>query len=567
MEDLKDGAAGILQARREQQSRLLHEKSELSELLATSKLQLARMKEEAAIIKNSLHAHQEGVDELHAILAEHREIVAQEKLRPSPRTASYGAHPVRESPSSAVSAKSPMDSADSKSAGAHSAAPSSSPAAASIAASASPAKAKPTHRSNFSFGGDDDAFNIDDIQLPSLDAHKTPTPAPAASPAAAAPSAAAAPPAVSSPAAPAPAAAEPQQSPPAAAPQSKVAAAVSAISRAASRAASIDWSSALPSALKAKEEPHPAAPAASPPAHSPAPAAAAAAPAPHHASSGSVAFQSQSDVFDGLAPAPLATSTPIVTNTPAAGASNGSPQSATSALSPPAPAVPSFPSALEGTGVPDSFAHSPAGPTSSTAADGAETGNPWSDDEDAGEDPFGPTSDIAPAVLSPPAKSVFGEAEDDDPWGAAPSSIGADLAAAAPNGNAAAADHFDDPFASAPVTSPVAPATVPAAAASASASAPAAAKAHDDFADFDAFDAPAAAAPVASPPAAAAAAAPVASAPVSSPAPVHASPVASPAAAAPAVAAPAPVASPADKKAAVTSSFEAAMSEDWAAFD
>jgi len=530
VEELKETQAGILAARRDQHARLLHEKAQLSELLSQSKLALAQMKEEANIIKAGLQAQQEGVDEMHQLLQEHQAIVREEKLKPSPKAAMWATPspaPAMSSPASAAAAKSAASPAAISPATAQ-ASTGGSPAAATTAApSSTSSSAKAKAKAAFSFGGEDedDAYNLDDIQLPTLGASTTiaaaepATTAPAASPA----SAAAVPPPAEPPA-------------PVPVPQGRVAAARASFDAKMHE----EWSKPVPE----PDEPKPAAASAAPE------AAAAAEPKGHHVSTASVAFQSQSDIAGGpAAPSSLQLASPH------SGASGASPLSASSMASPPPPAVPTFPSALQGTGVPDPFGDS----------DGA-SGNPW-------DDPFGPPSSVgasAPAgasgaattgsdpaaSLSPSAAAVFGE--ESDPFGfdapaAATTSTTLPAGAATSSSNPFGGE--DDPFG--------APAA-PLAAGAAGASAPAA----DDFGSFDDFgadfgqsppantDAPAKS-PVADVPAATAA-----SDSVASPVAAAASPAASPA---PPAEAPAP--SPADKKAVASANFAAAMEDDWAAFD
>jgi hypothetical protein len=400
VEDLKDTQANIVQARRDQQARLLHEKAQLTELLNASKRELAQLKEEASIIKGGLQAQQEAVDETHQLLQEHQAIVREERLKPSPKstTANFASPPAATAvaPKSATTAVSPAgsDAGLAKSPAAlvqHSSTPPAAVTAPVVSASAQ-AKAKAA----FSFG-DDDAYNLDDIQLPTL----------GSAPVATAP-AAAAPPAAS------PAASPPAPAPAPAFSQSRVAAARASFDAKMHE----EWSKPIVepevapvSAAASKEAAKEASPAAADAATAD---TGASNKGPGHISTSSVAFQSQSDVFGTeAAPSSLHLTSPQAHVT-------SPPLSASSMASPPAPAVPSFPSALQGTGVPDAFGESSG--FDDLGGGGGDSGNPWDDDIVAAagsEDPFGapPTSTTSGtgaasathAAQSPSAKQLFGE--------------------------------------------------------------------------------------------------------------------------------------------------------------
>lgn len=546
MEDLKSNQASIVQARRDQQNRLLHEKRELQDMVDACKLELARMKAEADLMKQNLKTHQEGVDAMHTILDEHKDIVNQERLKPSPRAEAFvlvnkpgGGAGNQQSPQSQSSTQdlspgagvqqrqSPMQS---QSLGAMS--------SSSSYPDSSPAKAKEAAQKFFQ--SDDDAFRTDDIDLPSLGA-------PAASPAQApatvvlTPS----PPAPNPFAAPAPVATSPAAvlSPvPPPEPKQFGTTPVIVTPVGAPKVATIaaEWNTRSRNASQSGDWTKPAAGAAH--------------------GSGATHGSSNSLMHDELKPTPLppAPTTPATVSSspnpalpPPVSTSNISPQngsgadllspdgSVSSLVSPPAPAPPNFPQALQGTGVPD-FAD-----VGSPGSGGADSGNPW-DDDPVSDDPFGAPEPIAaatntaPSVASPRAASIFGEEDDPfgpssgDPFSAAPAPAAAAPAAAAPS-----------PAAASSAPSPAAAAAVPAPTADA----------FGAFDDFDAFGS----APAAAPAPAAAAPTPVAAAPAPAAAPT---PVAA-TAASPAAAAPAPTSA----KASVAASFDAAMAEDWAAFD
>jgi len=490
VEDLKESQATILNARKEQHLRLLAEKNEVAEILQQSKRELMAMKEQSTLTKQSIESLKEGVKEMHEMLVETQDIVKQERAnmaRGSPMayaaagerpTSSHSpvvtSHKVGPAVLNAISAITGTASSGEKGAtpsppiAAYTSAPTSSSAMTSVASVSTSVKlsppavkspfdepdfdaheeeeAKATSSSvpattttakqpsiadTFNFGDDDDEYNIDDIQLPGLD---KPTSISSTSSTAA--------PSATSPeiqASTSPATAE-QKAPLIEEASSMIAPASSNTSPAivpqpapvpipapspASSANAFgedddDWSS------PSSNGPDPFAPVPTATA-----TASASAPAPTR----------EEDAFDAAfppheptppaseaAPAkPSSASPPAAAPNERAVASAVSPASTSSLQSPPPPAAPTFPSALEGTGVPDTFAS-----VSNEGVEGAGSGegemdDPWGDDAD----PFGPGSSVAAAGSGTDTCTgtgsgsglevdPFGESGD-DPFGDAPS--------------------------------------------------------------------------------------------------------------------------------------------------
>ena len=83
---LQQAQASILQGRKDQAGKLLREKQEVQEMLDQAQLELSKMKNEGAMIKDNLPQLQQSIKDTRDNLSELHELIAEEKKNPTARS-------------------------------------------------------------------------------------------------------------------------------------------------------------------------------------------------------------------------------------------------------------------------------------------------------------------------------------------------------------------------------------------------------------------------------------------------------------------------------------------------
>jgi len=157
IEDTKNTQSSILSARKDQAAKLLREKQEVQEMLDQAQLELAKIKNEATVVKENIPIIHSSIADMRNDLKELNELVEEERKNPTARS------------QVSINAKGELQLGAAKP-----------PPPAVVNKPAASAAAKSA--ASLGFGDDDDDFAVPDIQLPGQSSNKITPPKTSAPP-------------------------------------------------------------------------------------------------------------------------------------------------------------------------------------------------------------------------------------------------------------------------------------------------------------------------------------------------------------------------------------------------